>query len=112
MPYTAAIAPVPDLDELAKIFIFVRPRTEHKDAYAHCRITNMGLGKGLSMTKVVSFVACMGAFGLALAFFLLTPVNGPVEAREDAAAANCRSIEVALDEGYSVSRVVIQRVCD
>jgi hypothetical protein len=71
----------------------------------------MGLGKGLSMTKVVSFAACMGAFALALAFFLLTPVNGPVEAREDAAAATCRTMEVALDEGYSVSRVVTQRVC-
>ena len=61
------------------------------------------------MTKFVSALGfCLGLVLLAAAYFN-APVASPVEARE---SAGCRVIEVALDEGYGVSRTQLRRVCD
>ena len=37
-------------------------------------------------------------------------VSGSVEAREES-SADCRLVQVALDEGYSISRVEERKVC-
>lgn len=44
------------------------------------------------------------------AALLLTQVAGKVEAREET-GAECKIVQVDLDEGYSVSRVEVRRIC-
>ena len=41
---------------------------------------------------------------------LMTPGSTQVEAREE--TAHCRMEPVALDEGYSISRIEMRKVCD
>lgn len=69
-------------------------------------------GNSLSLNK--TFVI----FGLAACLLIVTaivatmPSSGRVEARERAYHGPCRTEEIALDEGYGVSRTVQRRVCD
>ena len=51
---------------------------------------------------------CAGLLFLALAYFN-APGASPVEAAEGASA--CRVMEVALDEGYGVSRTELRKIC-
>lgn len=57
-------------------------------------------------------------FGLVLSVLILTavfatkPQAGRLEARERTVQAVCRTEQVALDQGYGVSRVVERRICD
>lgn len=61
------------------------------------------------MTKIASALGfCLGLV-LLVAVYFNAPGAGPVEARE---GASCRMIEVALDEGYGVSRTELRRVCE
>ena len=61
------------------------------------------------MTKFVSTIGfCTGLLILGLAYFT-APGASSVEAREGAAA--CHVQEVALDEGYGVSRTELRKVC-
>ena len=53
-------------------------------------------------------VLSLGALALTAAL-VLTQVAGTVEAREE--SADCKVVQVALDEGYSISRVEERRVC-
>jgi hypothetical protein len=62
------------------------------------------------MTKLLSLGLVASALALGLTL-LVMPVSGPVEAREEV-AADCRVVKVALDEGYSISRVEERRVCE
>ncbi|MDB5570275.1 MAG: hypothetical protein JWN93_1458 [Hyphomicrobiales bacterium] len=66
--------------------------------------TRSKLAKTLSLGVIASALA----LGLTL---IMMPVSGPVEAREET-SAECRVIQVALDEGYSISRVEERRVCE
>ena len=54
------------------------------------------------------------AAGLLGAGFAISPreTNHVVAAEGGASAAGCRIVEVALDEGYSVSRTETREVCD
>lgn len=57
------------------------------------------------------FCSVIGFFVVALALASM-PQSGEVEARENIGVNDgCATHEVALDEGYGVSRKVVQRVC-
>ena len=60
------------------------------------------------MTKFVSALSFFaGLMIIGLAYFN-APGAGPVAARE---GASCRTVEVALDEGYGLSRTELRQVC-
>jgi hypothetical protein len=69
------------------------------------------------MTKIFTFVGLLVAGMLVAATFLGVPGPSLLQAQEDQrteavdAAANCRLVEVALDEGYGVSRRVVRTDC-
>jgi hypothetical protein len=69
------------------------------------------------MTKIFTFVGLLVAGMLVAATFLGVPGPSLLQAQEDQraeavdAAANCRLVEVALDEGYGVSRRVVRMDC-
>ncbi len=54
-------------------------------------------------------VLSLGALALTAAL-VLTQVADSVEAREKS-GAECRTVQVELDEGYSISRVETRRIC-
>lgn len=57
------------------------------------------------MTKIVSAIGlCLGLFVLTMAYFT---APGSVEARE----SDCTVKEIALDEGYGVTRTEIRAIC-
>lgn len=58
------------------------------------------------LVKTASFLAIALALGLG-ALALAGPHGGRVEARE----GDCARKEVALDEGYGVSRIELREVC-
>ena len=62
------------------------------------------------MTKLLSTLGFLGGIALMATLYLNVPSAGPVEAREDNAGA-CRMVEVALDEGYGITRTEMRRVC-
>ncbi len=62
------------------------------------------------MIKLLSVAALASAAALVVTIVLM-PVSISVEAREDA-SAECRLVQVALDEGYSISRVEERNVCN
>ncbi len=47
-----------------------------------------------------------------VALFATMPSAGQLEARERSARVPCHTEQVALDQGYGVSRMVERRVCD
>jgi hypothetical protein len=64
------------------------------------------------MIKTISVLACVTGLALILAAFVRAPNLGRVEAHETAVSSDgCSLREVALDEGYGVSRKVMRRVC-
>jgi hypothetical protein len=64
------------------------------------------LDRIMTMTKIVSAIGlCIGIVVLSLAYF---NAQGPVQAQENGA---CSVKEVALDEGYGVTRKEIRAVC-
>ena len=65
---------------------------------------------GLKMSRM-AFIAILAA-GLMGAGFVISPrETNTVVAAEGASAPVCRVVEVALDEGYSVSRTETREVC-
>jgi hypothetical protein len=67
------------------------------------------------MTKIFTLVGLLVAGVLIAATFLGVPGPSMLQAQEDHEAAdpgaNCRLVEVALDEGYGVSRRVVRTDC-
>ena len=60
-------------------------------------------------------ILSLGAFALIAAVLitqvLLSEVSIAGESRGESAASECRLVQIALDEGYSVSRVEERRIC-
>lgn len=65
---------------------------------------------GLSKMLIL-FVIAAGAL-FVLAAIATMPSSATVEARETTKTPVCHTEQVALDEGYGVSRMVERRVCD
>ena len=66
----------------------------------------------LSLNKTIALF-CLAALALIVVAVVTTmPSAGQLEARERAARAPCHTEDVALDQGYGVSRFVERRVCD
>ncbi len=66
----------------------------------------------LSLNKtLVLFCLVVGAL-IITAVFATMPQSGRLEARERSTPSACHTEEIALDQGYGVSRVVQRRVCD
>jgi hypothetical protein len=69
------------------------------------------------MTKIFTLVGLLVAGVLIAATFLGVPGPSMLQAQEDQRieaadpGANCRLVEVALDEGYGVSRRVVRTDC-
>lgn len=69
------------------------------------------LSFGLSKTLVLFAIAAAALFVLAAAATM--PSSATVEAHESSGKTPvCHTEQVALDEGYGVSRMVERRVCD
>jgi hypothetical protein len=64
-----------------------------------------------NIIKTASFLAVATAITLGL-FVIALPQGGSVEAREDSNPSICTRQQVALDEGYGVSRVEWRMVCE
>jgi hypothetical protein len=66
---------------------------------------------GLNKTVVLFGIVVM--IIVTVAIIATMPPAGTVEAHESATRAPlCRTEQVALDEGYGVSRFVVRRVCE
>jgi hypothetical protein len=66
---------------------------------------------GLNKTLVLFGLAIVAI--IAAAIVATMPSSGTVEAHERTAKSTpCHTEEVALDEGYGVSRVAMRRVCE
>jgi|APMI01.1.fsa_nt_gi hypothetical protein len=65
------------------------------------------------MSKTISVLGVLVALSLSgIAFFGL-PDGAPLMAREEAAQAqNCPQVDVALDEGYGITRTIRRPACD
>jgi hypothetical protein len=69
------------------------------------------------MTKTFTFLGLLVAGMLVAATFIGVPGPSVLQAQEEQrgeatdARANCRVVEVALDEGYGVSRRVLRTDC-
>jgi hypothetical protein len=69
------------------------------------------------MTKTFTVLALLGLAGVAGAAFFGVPGPSVLQAQEEQRAevtdtgANCRLIEIALDEGYGVTRRVVRTDC-
>jgi hypothetical protein len=69
------------------------------------------------MTKTFTFLGLLVAGILVAATFIGVPGFSVLQAQEEQhaeatdAGANCRLVEVALDEGYGVSRRVVRKDC-
>jgi hypothetical protein len=80
--------------------------------------TLVGKASGLhKMTKTFTFLGLLVAGVFVAATFVGVPGPSVLQAQEDQraeavdAGANCRLVEVALDEGYGVSRRVVRTDC-
>ncbi|MDB5508405.1 MAG: hypothetical protein JWL93_874 [Hyphomicrobiales bacterium] len=62
------------------------------------------------MIRTISFLGAATALAMG-AFAIAGPQGGSVEAREESHAGSCVRQEVALDEGYGVSRIEIREIC-
>jgi hypothetical protein len=79
---------------------------------------SVGRTSGLDeMTKTFTFLGLLVAGMLVAATFIGVPGPSLLQAQEDqraeaaGAGPNCRLVEVALDEGYGVSRRVVRTEC-
>ncbi len=64
------------------------------------------------MIRTFAIFSCFVAFLVIILAVAGMPQSGDVEARETAVSADgCMTREVALDQGYGVSRKVSQLVC-
>lgn len=64
------------------------------------------------MSKAVSIIGLMASLGVLFAAYAVTPEAGDVGLRAAASpVGGCISREVALDEGYGVSRTETRLVC-
>ena len=68
------------------------------------------------MTKTFTVLALLGLAGVAVAAFFGVPGPSVLQAQEEHAevtdaGANCRLIEIALDEGYGVTRRAVRTDC-
>ena len=76
----------------------------------------MGIGQD-EMTKTLTVLGLLVAGILVAATFLGVPGPSVLQAQEEPrveateAGASCRVVEVALDEGYGVSRRVVRTDC-
>ena len=77
---------------------------------------HVGIGQD-EMTKTFTLIGLLAAGMLVAASFLGVPGPSVLQAQEDQRAeatdsgANCRLVEVALDEGYGVTRRVMRTDC-
>ncbi len=66
----------------------------------------------LSLNKTVALFCLAAVAMIIVALFATMPSAGQLEARERSARVPCHTEQVALDQGYGVSRMVERRVCD
>ena len=66
----------------------------------------------LSLNKTVALFGLAALAMIAAALFATMPSAGQLEARERSARAPCHTEQIALDQGYGVSRMVERRVCE
>ncbi len=66
----------------------------------------------LSLNKTVALFCLAALVMIAVALVATMPPAGQLEARERSARVPCHTEQVALDQGYGVSRFVERRVCD
>ena len=66
----------------------------------------------LSLNKTLMLFGFAALAMIVAAVFATMPSAGQLEARERTARAPCHTEQVALDQGYGVSRMVERRVCD
>ncbi len=64
---------------------------------------------GLRMSGIF-FAAVFSLSLLGASIILMTPGSTTVEAREETAGP-CRMVPVSLDEGYSISRIEMRKIC-
>lgn len=69
------------------------------------------IGNALNRRKTLAF-AGLAACALTASAFVAMPSAGRLEARERSTPPSCRTQQVALDQGYGVTRVAERRVCD
>lgn len=65
--------------------------------------------QGITMYKVLSILGFLAGFGLLAAFFFNPGAVDSSQARES--MNGCRTVEVAVDEGYGVSATAPRLVC-
>jgi hypothetical protein len=64
------------------------------------------------MIRSFAIFSCVVGFLVIILAVASTPQSGDVEARETPASVDgCQTREVALDQGYGVSRKVSQQIC-
>ncbi len=63
------------------------------------------------MIRAVAVFCCVIGFIAILMTIAGAPQAGDVEAKETKVSGDCTVREVALDEGYGVSRKISQQVC-
>ena len=63
------------------------------------------------MKTLISMLGLVGTAAFMAALYLNAPSFGPVEAREEAKAADCRMMAVDVDEGYGVTLKALRPVC-
>ena len=66
----------------------------------------------LSLNKTLMLFGFAALAMIAVAVFATMPSAGQLEARERTTHTPCHTEQVALDQGYGVSRMVERRVCD
>jgi hypothetical protein len=63
-----------------------------------------------TMVRLMTFSGLVAAMALAAVLLAASSQSGKVQAAED--NGNCRTIQVAVDDGYGVSGTVSRKVCD
>ena len=66
----------------------------------------------LSLNKTLALFGLAALAMIAAALFATMPSPGQLQARERSARVPCHTEQVALDQGYGVSRMVERRVCE
>jgi hypothetical protein len=61
--------------------------------------------------RILAFVAGAVCAAALAASILVSPAASVETAQDGAGAQDCRIVQVALDEGYSISRVEERRLC-
>lgn len=68
--------------------------------------------KPLSLNKTFILFGLVACLIIAAGVVATMPTSGRLEAHERLARAPCHTEQVALDQGYGVSRLAERRVCD